>query len=378
MLNSLNKTKFKVIETNEVKKHAFDNFNKIEYNLGYKLDNRIISVYDKIIPLTNSYELYSYQYKNLSIYIYVDKLDANRINKNKDIYNEQNEMFISIVLYVYKVYCLYSGRKPKIKFFFIQSYEKKKFDTDNIIDAHEINSGVTSISYSYDKYSNKDINVIVYREEEFLRVTVHELIHAFEFEKTFNEFGLCNNFNYSFEAYTEFWSELITNWILAFKIISVKDEYKLKLFEDLMYEDLKWTTQIIVYIIKKYGMPDLKQCDMIKQKTSFYHYFFVKYAMLISYKKLIYIYSNSKCKTNCIEPSTLKDSDRIWELDYSKLSIDKKTNANKIINHNLDYKKIIEAKHVDNSLYEMHMSSRMTSFNKIDLIDYYIKNYNAF
>jgi hypothetical protein len=179
-----------------------------------------------------------------------------------------------------------NNAKPNITI--LLGTQKKQINNyDIILSPININSG-SSVG---------EINVMIWRKEEILKVMIHELIHFFNIDfyvydegyKELNEY-LCNKYNVEHidcpnESYTECLAVLINSCFTSYYTnISIK--------QILLYEILFTFFQISkilnFYNIKSFGELELEsENKKIIQTTSVFSYFIVKGSLLFNLKKVI-------------------------------------------------------------------------------------------
>lgn len=143
------------------------NYNKIKY-----FDNFICEFARKLHI--------QYQYK-----IYIDGKFTLNVYSDTDL---ENTIYKNIIC----KWCKYFFKNYKINeklILYIGLFDNKRLFTDDIVNKdlipkEQINGGVT-----YKFFSEKKIEVYIYRKEEFERLLIHEFIHAFNLDKHYMTFG---------------------------------------------------------------------------------------------------------------------------------------------------------------------------------------------
>jgi len=102
--------------------------------------------------------------------------------------------------------------------------DKKVVGKEKILSADNVNGGSTS--------KGTDVSVEVWRKEEILKVTIHELIHAFSYDhheetpdllKHYQQkYNISSDKINAYEAYTEIWAEIIHCYFLASYILKYR------------------------------------------------------------------------------------------------------------------------------------------------------------
>lgn len=105
-----------------------------------------------------------------------------------------------------------------------------KILSDNVIGVDHINTGVNvKTANCSDKYHDHINEITIYREEDWFKVFIHEAIHSFrlDFSETGEKhlkqmFPIESEFNL-YEAYTEFWAEIIN---MLYCAITLEDGFE--------------------------------------------------------------------------------------------------------------------------------------------------------
>jgi hypothetical protein len=142
--------------------------------------------------------------------------------------NEINHLFKKIITMIsFFDYISNDKLVPLNLFIYLTKFKKKlpKNKTD-IISTLNVNSGVTS-------YYNNFREIVIYREEELIKVLFHELIHYYDFDikstidVTTNKLFINNCFKLYGETYTEIWSRMLNIMFIAIeKTDNYEDYYK--------------------------------------------------------------------------------------------------------------------------------------------------------
>jgi hypothetical protein len=204
-LNKLNELKKKYVNDNSfIIKNAREERNEIEklQNTPFKISNinipksKLIKyastywVYDEVInkldELTGSY-LIEWVNNDLTNKIYIKckpyKLDIIKTRLN-------------ILLKVINKIQLKSDKKIGIELYLVLSDLKKKLDHTNEVGPKHVNSGYTDTRTNY---------IFIWREEEFEKVSFHELIHFFDMDHRHENYNhKHDNENSLYEAITDF------------------------------------------------------------------------------------------------------------------------------------------------------------------------------
>jgi hypothetical protein len=139
-----------------------------------------------------------------------------------------NKYVDSIIMWLY-ILNLYSSKQcanSLIIYFYFTSLEKKLPDSNiHILDEKHVNTAFTTTC-------PKDSEIVIFRREEWFKVFIHETFHNFALDFSDMNNNDCHNyllgifkvksFVNSYEAYTEFWAEIINALFCSF--YSLKDK----------------------------------------------------------------------------------------------------------------------------------------------------------
>ena len=258
-----------------------------------KLKSHFIGVYE--IPEIISYideitNIYNYKYENLIIKVYYrnfkDKINIPKIQ--------------NVIKRAYKVV----SNMNNIKIFnihLILSPAKKRFEYNNILTAKCINSGFT-----YPKGND----IFIFREEEFPKVIIHELLHhqklidnqIFDIE---NKYKLMNHFNINNKTKLILNETIIELCALILHLSFISNEYNLDI-KDLFIIELKYS------LFKCYQILKLQQTYKNEEwydECNIYCYIIFKTIIMFHLNEFIRIYSypydNTKITKFIIEHSNI-------------------------------------------------------------------------
>ena len=308
----------KIINNNKIK---IDNlcknkyFNDIKKNLitiykkDIEIDNIIISkkeykivddsyfvgksIQNKMLKLKYTYEI---KYKNILIYFIT--------SKNLKVIKKRIIKLIKIIKTIKE---LFNRDKAYQKITIYDINERKCLPRKNneTIIPDNCNSGYCSVLYS----TNKNGDIVLYRNEEFYKVLIHELIHAnfIDYHIIINQNKsnmnkkICTDYNILLnEAFTETFSCLLNIIIINYdtKInidIIFKNEVKfmLNMFNKLLnYYSIKNIQDIIVEKgCKKY----------FKQRTNVFSYYILKFLNYVNINKFLIMMEKNTNKNYSIK-----------------------------------------------------------------------------
>lgn len=236
----------------------FENLKLCEiYNDLINLNDFMPKQYKKILTLNLGKMCIKIQYKNITLFF----------DKNQEInYN----LFIHICLFFQK---LTNDYEKNITIYYLLTDFVKLIPSKAIFTSKQINSGVTSFSHNH---------IFIWRKEEIIKVTFHELVHYFGIDKSSQIELLANfiknNFNIKgydspFESYTEVLATIF-NCVFCSYYLKV-DVHILLNYEKQM---LNFQCNKILKIINgTYQQLTNKKSNLyITQETNCVSYFFIK------------------------------------------------------------------------------------------------------
>lgn len=298
----------KKIHKNKLLKDIYNNFKKVinikkEYKIEKKdfkynkyidlldfdfIDNKIINNIKKNIKT----EFYL-KYENINIYLFhYNKTLNNKIKKILD-------KILNIIICLKKLFK--NNKDIKIHLYF--SKLKKTFPKNNkTIGPIHSNSGLT-----YYPDMKKNGIIIIFREEEYIKVLIHECIHSLygdlhlwdqkNNEKIFNKYCL-NSYEYKKvninETYTEFLASIINQiYIIILCKLKLKDINTLFRYESI-YSLIK-----VKQILEHYKYNNIKniynkeKCQVFNQKTSILSYYIFKTGLYFNITKVLNLYNRT-------------------------------------------------------------------------------------
>tara|TARA_B100001094_G_scaffold332777_1_gene406439 strand:+ start:2384 stop:3394 length:1011 start_codon:yes stop_codon:yes gene_type:complete len=259
----------------------YNNFEKIYSGLT----NNFLNNFERQDIKFNSY----HNYKKTTLFI--DKTVIT-INYNKQIIklniyhnNENLDIFLNNILLVIYFMIEYSNFKKDVIIDYLLTDELKtinNLEKNQILTKKEINSGLT------DFRKNK---IIIWRKEEIMKVTIHELIHLFNLGINKTSSKLINHYKKKYkissnniildEAYTEFLAVLINIYLIT-KFTKKKYNYFKYLLKLEIYFSI-FQSKKIMYIskINKDHFID------INKYTQVLSYFIIKLELFMNLDKVL-------------------------------------------------------------------------------------------
>jgi hypothetical protein len=234
-------------------------------------------------------------------------------NANADESLEHYNKYIDSIIMWLHILNKYSSplcSKSLVIYFYMTSL-KKKLPESNIIVLDEVNVN-TAFTYT----CIADSEIVIYRKEEWFKVFIHETFHNFglDFSDMNNE--LCNTKLLSifdveseinlYEAYTEFWAEIVNSLFCSFHMLSDKRNIKEFILYSVKLIDIE-KTHSFFQMVKTLNFMGLTYNDlysksqksvvlrntMYKEGTNVLAYFIIKTILLNNYDGFL-----SWCETN--------------------------------------------------------------------------------
>jgi len=146
---------------------------------------------------------------------------------NIRLYNKYMES-ICMWLYILNIYCSKECANTLTIYFYFTSLEKS-LPSSNIHILNEIN-----VNTAFTTTCPKDSEIVVFRKEEWFKVFIHETFHNFGLDFSMmndEKFNVCilnifkvNSKVNSYEAYAEFWAEIMNALFCSFHSIKNKND----------------------------------------------------------------------------------------------------------------------------------------------------------
>jgi len=190
---------------------------------------------------------------------------------------------------------------------------KRQLPSSNIhiLDAININGGISNVCVK-----NSISEIVIYRKEEWFKVLIHETFHNYGLdfsdlminsmkEKVKNLFPIQSNMEL-FEAYTEFWGEIMNMGFICYLTIehvkTDKEEKFIQLMRELINIEKSFSlfqcNKILHFMSLEYGdlfnndpVSRLKRNNFYKENTNVFPYYFVK-CILMYYCEDFLIWNN--------------------------------------------------------------------------------------
>ena len=232
---------------------------------------------------------------NIDLYFDLYFINSDDINQ---CIEELNNM-----IKIYCFFCKYFLKEKNLYLIFYSLNLKKKIDfiKGNILNANNVNSGLSSFSTIY-----KDENyIMIWRKEEFLKVFIHEIIHYLNLDSKLNSNSnlnlnlnnlVCLNPNTKIlpnEAYTDFLA--ITYHLL------ILSNGNMETFNKMLKKEIDFIIKQAAKILFYYNFNSWDEfvnkgnCNIyLHQKTSVFSYYILKACMFFNFKYSIDFFKNEK------------------------------------------------------------------------------------
>ena len=222
-------------------------------------------------------------YKRVSVYTFEYKTNTISLKINHKGTVEHMDIYILMVK-IFTLLELVKKKKKHITLTLILTSHLKKLDTYSGFIGNNVNSGATYFR------NGKSTKIIVFRQEEFMKVTLHELIHFLQLDfassgeivtnTVLGTFAINKNYKHINinEGYTECMA-LVYNSI--FNSILTKTDINLILHCELEHSR-KMTDMILGYFGMEHILQDFNRGNNILiQRSNILAYYFIKYACLL-------------------------------------------------------------------------------------------------
>jgi hypothetical protein len=251
-------------------------------------------IYESMIAeITYSFSLQS---RNIKVHF----ITENFSNDDISLYNRYMES-ITMWLYILNIYSPRECANTLVVYFYFTSLEKKlPVSNNHILDETNVNTAFTTTC-------PKDSEIVVFRKEEWFKVFIHETFHNFglDFSMMNNEtlhdcildiFKVNSKVN-SYEAYTEFWAEIMNALFCSFHGLKNKSDVDEFLSDADFYINFERTYSFF-QLVKTLDFMGLKYSDLYsntkhakvarenlyKENTSVLSYYVIRCVLLNNYQ----------------------------------------------------------------------------------------------
>jgi hypothetical protein len=297
-----------------------------------------------------------------TIEVFITGNTEDEINKYK---NDVIDRIMYMLYFLKKDLTKNKGKLKKVSIYL--SDHKKEFfrNIDNDIEQKDVNTG----------YATHDGQVVLYRKEELLKVLVHELIHALQFDREIaaiepvykkHKGVLSHKTILITETFTEFWACVINCYLVAEKLEDTSEQVFCRFIHYLECEVAFSIIQMLKFMMSLHWIPSqtksintlTKQTD---KHTNVFSYYFLKTHLLMNIQDFIcltetkddYVIYKSTKKRDRNVLSLLLDFNKEIRITYYKYEMYASSLRNRQFNKELsDEKKRV--------IYKLFITSRMT------------------
>jgi len=253
---------------------------------------------------------YSFSLDGRDIKVYF-VLENSNVELEIDIYNKYVES-ITMWLYILNIYASKECAKTLTIYIYFTSLEKQ-LPTSNIHILDKIN-----VNTAFTTSCPKDSEIVVFRKEEWFKVFIHETFHNFGLDFSMmnndivnkcilNIYKVDSDVN-AYEAYTEFWAEIINVLFCCFYAIKDKNniddflsssefyinfERTYSLFQ--MVKTLNFMGLSYVDLYSKNNNSVIMRNNLYRENTNVLSYYILKTVLLFNYQGFL-----TWCKINNI------------------------------------------------------------------------------
>ena len=255
----------------------------------------------------------SRNYKRVSLYTFKYKTNTISLKINHRGTVEHMDIYILMVK-IFTMLELVKKKNKHITLTLILTPHLKKLDAYSGFIGNNVNSGATYFK------NGKSTKIVVFRQEEFMKVTLHELIHFLQLDFTFSGEILANTALGTFsinndsehininEGYTEC---MATVYNSIFNSILTDTNINLILHCEILHSR-EMAEMILGFFKMDHIIQTLNTSDnILVQKSNILAYFFIKYACLLGLGKFMKTYPLGKKWTKASIKRFLADAIKI-------------------------------------------------------------------
>jgi hypothetical protein len=285
--------------------------------------------------ITYDFSLYG---RKIKIHFIVEE---DNVEQNIKVYNKHVETML-MWLYILNQYSSKKCANSLVVYLYFTSLEKR-IPSSNIIILDEIN-----VNTAFTTTCPKDSEIVVFRKEEWFKVFIHETFHNFGLDFSdmnnnephkyiLNIFKVDSNVNL-YEAYTEFWAEIINALFCSFYSLKNKDniaeflsnaEFFINFERTFSFFQLVKTLDFMGLTYKDlYSETERSRVNrenLYKEKTNVLSYYVIKTVLINNYQLFL-----SWCKTNNLSLLQFKKTIKN-QMDFCKF-IENNYKSNSMLN----------------------------------------------
>lgn len=277
----------KIVNPTQITKPKNFNANSFPEKVRNHIDNMIIS------EISFSFSLYD---REVKVYFMIEN---NNVELELEKYNSYVES-IAMWLYILNIYASKQCVKTLSIYLYFTSLEKHLPNSNiSVLDENHVNTAFTTTCPS-------DSEIIVFRKEEWFKVLIHETFHNFGLDfsgmnnNTINNcildiFDVNSEVN-AFEAYTEFWAEIINALFCSFYSLKNKQnvdeflsnaEFYINFERTYTFFQLVKTLQFMGLgykdLYSKTEKSKINRENLYKEKTNVLSYYVIKAVLMNNY-----------------------------------------------------------------------------------------------
>ena len=246
--------------------------------------------------IKNAVSTYNIENTNFTIIVKWKKTDINRFN------DKLTSMYLKELLLI--IHNMTTNRRDNVTIKYFQTKYKKRIPKQKLLTQDEVNSGLCYINSG-----DGDVNIEIYRVEEFYKVLTHEMLHLYnvipndpQLEKTFRiRYDQLEHINTN-EALVEL-NAMILNTIIVHKLTG-------KNFNQLFDKEYQWSKNQQCKLLDFFDIENDNQINSKwKETTHAFSYYIIKTQLLNQILDNLHFKSTiNKCKNNLSLRMTINDA----------------------------------------------------------------------
>jgi hypothetical protein len=287
----------KILSPSQIIKPKNFNANSFPEKVRNHIDEMIVS------EISYSFSLYD---RDIKVYF---MLESDNVELELEKYNNYVET-IAMWMYILNIYASKQCVKSLSIYLYLTSLEKHLPNSNiSVLDENHVNTAFTTTCPS-------DSEIIVFRKEEWFKVLIHETFHNFglDFSGMNNDtirncildiFDVNSEVN-AFEAYTEFWAEIMNAVFCSFYSLKEKQDINdflsnvefyinfertytfFQLIKTLQFMGLKYQD-----LYSKTDQAKINRENLYKERTNVLSYYVIKAVLMNNYQTFL-----TWCRTN--------------------------------------------------------------------------------
>ena len=255
---------------------------------------------DIIIQHVNLFSLFTVTYtilmfnKKINVIFVLDD-----VIEDVNVYNKYIDLITMWIFFVTKYSTKECNCLELTVFFYFTHFQKLLPTGNNVV------LGQTHANTGFTKNCSKQNEIVIFRKEDWFKVFIHESFHCFnlDFSHSYNidcnikmyELFAINSNIYLFEAYSEFWANIL-NVLFCNFIVNGEKNIQHDVNTALMYIDLERTFSLfqMVKILNYMGMSyrslilkDIEYNSSYIEKTNIFSYYIIKTILLMNFQEFL-------------------------------------------------------------------------------------------